>query len=177
MVTEGRKIYTSVNTDHPVMAMIALGRARKAAFAEGISQDPRKLIKTGQAAYIKDCKAQGHMGAAGQARVVLEEFVPLCAGVYWVKNITRAHVLAFHQKLRDRGCAPRTIANKDARLRSFLRFCGVDTSFLPSRPKYEETEAEIYTPGELKTILDAADDYMGIVIRMLLMLGLREKEP
>jgi integrase len=52
----------------------------------------------------------------------------------------------------------------------------VDTSFLPPKPKYEETEPEIYTPGELKTILEAADDYMGIVIRMALMLGLREQE-
>ena len=96
--------------------------------------------------------------------------------MHWVKNITRQHLLAFHKTLRERGCSPRTIANKDARLRSFLRFCGVDTSFLPARPKYEETEAEIYTPSELRTILEAADDYMGIVIRLLLMLGLREQE-
>jgi len=174
--TEGRKVYTPVDTNHPFTAMIALGRARKAAFNEGIGQDPRKHIKAGSVAYIKDCRAQGHMEAAEQARVVLREFVPLCTGVLWVKNITRAHVLTFHQKLRDRGCSARTVANKDARLRSFIRFCGVDTSFLPSRPKYEETEAEIYNPGELKTILEAADGYMGIVIRMALMLGLREQE-
>ena len=174
--TEGRKVYTPVNVNHPVIAMAALGRARKAALAEGISRDPRKLIKTATAAYIKDCKAQGHMEAAEQARVALDEFVPLCVNVHWVKNISRENFLAFHQKLRDRGCVPRTIANKDARLRSFLRFCNVDTSFLPSRPKYEESEAQIYTPGELKTIMEAADEYMAIVIRMALMLGLREQE-
>jgi integrase len=52
----------------------------------------------------------------------------------------------------------------------------MDISFFPPRPKYEETEAEIYNPAELKTILDAADGYMGIVIRMALMLGMREQE-
>ena len=174
--TEGRKVYKPVNENHPVVAMAALSRSRREAFNEGIIQDPKKLIKTAKAAYIKDCKAQRHMEAAEQARVVLDEFLPLCAGVYWVKNITRQHVLAFHQKLRDRRCSSRTIANKDARLRTFLRFCGVDTSFLPPKPKYEETEAQIYAPGELKTILEAADDYMGTVVRMVLMLGLREQE-
>ena len=100
--TEGRKVYTPVNTNHPFTAMVALNRARRTAFNEGISQDPRKHIKAGSVAYIKDCRAQGHMEAAEQARVVLAEFVPLCTDVHWVKNITRAHVLTFYQKLRPR---------------------------------------------------------------------------
>lgn len=174
--TEGRKVYTPVPQNFPSVAMAALERTRRAAIADGVTRDPRKLLKTATSAYIKDCKAQGHMEAAGQARVVLGEFVPLCVNVHWVKHITREHILAFHQKLRDRGCVPRTIANKDARLRSFLRFCDVDTSFLPSKPKYEESEPEIYTPGEIKTIFGVADEYMGIVVRMALMLGLREQE-
>jgi len=181
---EGRKVYEPVKSNHPRDAYNALRYAQRAAATAVITRDPRKLIKTATAAYIRDCKAQNHLEAAEQARVVLDEFAPLCvvAGtscnvpVHWVKDINRGHVLAFHKKLRDRGCSERTVANKDARLRSWLKFCGVNMSFLPDKPTYEETEAEIYTPAEVKTILEAADDYMEIVIGLALKLGLREKE-
>ena len=172
----GRKVYSPVSHNNPTVAVVALSRARRQAVSVRTSRDPKKFLFTAKLVYIKDCKDQGHMEAAEQARVVLDEFLPLCRDAGWVRNITRAHVLAFHNRLRERGCAPRTIANKDARLRSFLRYCGADMSFLPPRPKYEETEAQIYTPGELKTILEAADEYLGTVIRMALMLGLREQE-
>src|ERR1700676_4968648 len=63
---EGRKVYTAVDSPLPAVAMISLVRARRASFAEGISRDPRKLIKSATVAYIRDCKAQRHLEAAGQ---------------------------------------------------------------------------------------------------------------
>jgi integrase len=61
-------------------------------------------------------------------------------------------------------------------VRSWLKFCGVNTAFLGSKPTYEESEPTIYTPGEIEIILNAADEYMRIVISLALMLGLRDQE-
>jgi integrase len=171
----GRKVYTPLDTLNPRDAVLALVRARKEAIKDGPARNPKAVIKTAVPAYIRDCERQGHMDAAEHARLVLDEFTPLC-NVTYVRGITREMLLAFHKKLRDRGLAARTIANKDARVRSWLKFCDVEIKSLPPKPKFEETLPEIYTPGEVKAILEAADPYMSIAIRMALMLGLREQE-
>jgi integrase len=158
--------------------VLALQRAQRLAIGAPSPKNPLTMAKTAVAAYIADCESRQAFEAASQARVVLDEFlsVPIVKGIAMVSAINRAHILAFHKVLRDRGMSPRTIANKDARLRSWLKFCGVDTKFLPPKPNYEETLPTIYTPAEIKTVLDASDEYMNVVIRMALMLGLREQE-
>jgi integrase len=85
-------------------------------------------------------------------------------------------IYRYHKKLRAKGLSNRTIANKHLRLRSWLKFCGVDTSFMPDVPKYEEPIPTIYTPEQVKGILESANEYMGIALRLALMLGLREQE-
>jgi integrase len=172
---DGKKVYQPIESCNPRDAVLALQRAQRVAIGSGDTRNSLAVIKTAVIAYIEDCKARQAFEAASQARVVLDEFTPLC-NVTYVRGITREMVFAFHKALRDRGMSPRTIANKDARVRSWLKFCGVDLKFLPPKPKFEETLPEIYSPGEIKAALKAADDYMGIVIRMALMLGLREQE-
>jgi integrase len=115
------------------------------------------------------------MEAAAQARLVLDEFVPLCSVIY-VRGITRDDVLRFHTALRKRGCKDRTVANKHDRLKAFLRFCKVDTAFMPGTPKYEKGLPTIYTSAETTKILAAADEYMRLVLELGLKLGLREQE-
>src|ERR1017187_7876979 len=85
-------------------------------------------------------------------------------------------VLEYHAKLRKKGQTERTIANKHTRVKSFLRFCKVDTSFMPPVPKYEDKLPTIYDPAQVKAIREAADPYMRLVVDMALKLGLREQE-
>jgi integrase len=175
---DGKKVYQAIESCNPRDAVLALQRAQRLAVGSGLTKNPLTFTTTAKQAYIKDCESRQAFEAASQAHVVLDEFLalPLCRGAVHVRSITREHVFAFHKALRDRGMSPRTVANKDARLRSWLKFCKVDLKFLPPKPKYEETLPTIYDPSEIKSILEAAEPYMGMVIRMALMLGLREQE-
>jgi integrase len=175
---EGRTVYSPVNSTIPQVARNALEVAKGRAWRRPKGADDLSLVRKAAVAYIRDCEARQAHEAKEQAVLVLKEFTTLSSmkGVTFVRGITKQHVYDFHKALRDRGLAPRTVANKDARLRSWLKFCKADVSDLPPKPTYEETLPTIYTPAELKAVLDAADDYMGIVIRMALMLGLREQE-
>jgi integrase len=173
----GKKVYQPVESSNPRDAVLALQKAKRFAIGPA-KKNPLTFTKTAAAAYIKDCESRQAFEAKEQARLVLDEFLalPLSRSIFNVRSITREHIYAFHKALRDRGMSPRTIANKDARLRSWLKFCKADLSFLPPKPKFEETLPTIYSPSEVKSILEAADPYMGIAIRLGLMLGLREQE-
>jgi integrase len=138
--------------------------------------DKVAVLKNATKAYIKDRQQSKAPEAAMQARVVLDEFVPLCKGITYTKAVTREHVLAFHNALRERGCSDRTVANKHRRLKSFFLFCKIDTAFLGSVPKYENKLPTIYSPSEVKAIREASDPYMRLVVDMALKLGLREQE-
>jgi len=175
---EGKKVYQPIESGNPRDAVLALLRARREAVGSKVKRNPLTFTKTAAEAYIKDCDSRQAFEAKEQARLVLDEFLalPMCRSVVHVRSIAREHIFAFHKALRERGMSPRTIANKDARVRSWLKFCGVDLSFLPPKPKFEETLPTIYDPAEIKAILEAADPYMGIAIRLALMLGLREQE-
>lgn len=171
-----RLVWTPVETDDPVLAMIAARAHKKKLITEGGAHDDLKRLKNAAAAYVQDCKDRRAFEAAEQARNVLDEFVPLCA-VSYVGGVTRQHVLDFHKVLRKRGCSDRTVANKHLRLKSFLKFAGVDVkAVMPPVPKYEAKLPTIYTPEEIAAILTATDEYLRIVIELGLKLGLREQE-
>lgn len=118
------------------------------------------------------------MEAAEHAQRVLDEFLPCVVGSY-LSTIKREHVLAFHKRLRQRGLSDRTIFNYHERLRSFLRFHGVDVKdqkIVPPPPKYVAGLPEIYTADQLAAVRAAASPLMKMVVDMALKLGLREQE-
>jgi integrase len=174
----GKKVYQPLNTTGPRDAVLAVRRARRIAIGSGVTRNPLVFTKTAVEAYIKDCDSTQAFEAKAQAELVLTKFIalPMCRGLVRVSSIAKEHIFAYHEALRDRGMSPRTIFNKDARVRSWRKFCGVDLSFLPPKPTFEEQDTTIYTPGELKAILDAANAYMKIVINIALKVGLREQE-
>jgi integrase len=92
------------------------------------------------------------------------------------RKITREHILGFHAWLRKHGNSERTIADKHQRVKAWLRFCKIDTSFMPPVPKYERKKVTVYTPSEIGAVRAAADPYMRMVIDLALKLGLRERE-
>jgi integrase len=171
--SEGRKVYTALKDQHPLVVVASLRRAQRTAAAD---RHPTALLRKAAPAYVADCVKRRALEAAQSARVVLDEFLPLCKDVVYTRDVNREHIFTFHKVLRARGCSDRTVANKHDRLKSFLLFCNVDTSFLPKRPKYENKLPTIYGPTELKALVSAEDPYMRLVISMAGILGLRERE-
>jgi integrase len=183
-VYEGRKPIYKRAGDNAADALAACEResalliAKDSAVAAGakiVEEETRKYIRRAAGLYIKEAENKNATEAAEQARLVTDEFMEVCRKTF-VDELTRDDVFRFHRALRARGCSDRTIANKHARLKSFLIFAGVDRSIIPPEPDYEKTLPTIYTTSELRSILDAADDYMRLVIEMGLKLGLREQE-
>jgi integrase len=174
--SEGRKVYTPVAECNPRDVVIALRRAQNVALGAGDTRNPLIHIKTAAPAYVKDCVQRKKPEAAIQAKKTLDEFVRYCP-VAHVRSITREMVLSYHKGLRAKGLTERTIANKHTRVKSFLRFCNVETAFMKGiTPAYEEKLPTIYDHAQIEAIIRAADPYMCLVIEMALMLGLREQE-
>jgi len=139
-------------------------------------EDPGRVSLAAKAReFIRDAEQRGAMVAADVNRLVTTEFLRIVKKTYG-DEIRREDLFDFHAALRKRGCADRTIANKHARVTSFLRFAGVDQTILPLPPRYDETLPTIYASEEIADILAAADPYMHLVIGIALKCGLRERE-
>jgi integrase len=151
-----------------------LAEARKAGIKVELDPERKSLAKSA-AEYIKDAEDRGASEAALQARNVTREFLELVKRPY-VDEVTRDDVFRFHAALRKRGCGDRTVANKHARLTSWLRFAGVDKSIFPPKPKFEEALPTIYTRDETSTLLGEAGPYMRVVLLLGIKCGLREGE-
>ena len=171
-----RTVYYPVASCNPRDAYVALKRKQAALAATEGPQSILSRVKTAAASYIKETARDGHLEASEQARLVLTEFVPVLKGLDYIRAINKEHVKTFRDKLKARGLSDRTIANKLARLKSFLRFCKVPVDWMPAPPKPEKGLPTIYNPDQLKAITEAANPYMRKVILLCLQLGLREQE-
>jgi integrase len=185
LMYEGRKPVYKRAGDNAADAMAARDReanllvAKETASAAGarvVEEEHRKYIRRAADRYIQDCENRKAMEAAEQARLVTDEFMEVTRKTF-VDEIVKDDIYRFHRALRERGCGDRTIANKHARLKSFLKFAGVDVkTVMPPEPRYEESLPTIYSGEEIRAILKAADPYMHLVVEMGLKLGLRDQE-
>lgn len=185
MYYEGRKPRYKNVGDHPTDAVAARDReayllvARESAEVVGakiVEEEARTYIRRAAGLYIQDAENRKAMEASEQARLVTEEFMEICRKTF-VDEIVKDDVYRFHRALRERGCGDRTVSNKHARLKSFLKFAGVDVKeVMPAAPKYENKLPTIYTPAQIKAIRAASDPYMRLMVDMALKLGLREQE-
>jgi integrase len=193
----GKKVYTPVDSCHPRDAVQALVTAYEASkintatheatteHASAVRHRATKangmpaLLKDAIAAYVAQLESATppRMEAAGAARVCLEEFRKV-TGVHYVSKITRADILSFATALGDRGLAPRTVANKYDRVRSFLRYAKVTVPDLVKgdKPEYEQPEVTTYDNSQMEQLRAGADEYMRLVIDMGQQLGLRMQE-
>ena len=137
--------------------------------------EERKTLKATAAAYIQDAEGRGAMAAASMARSATAEFLVLTKKTY-VDEIKKEDFYKFHSALRKRGCVPRTLSNKHARIVSWLRFAGIDKANIPPKPKYEEALPTIYEPEQYRALLEAADPHTKMCILLALKAGLRDKE-
>ncbi len=181
---EGTKtVYVNAGT-YAAEALIQRDRlARKLgvvaqAEAEGIlivEESTRKRVSKAVQDYLLDAEGRGAMVAASSGRAILNEFTEVVPKT-WIDEITREDVLRFHGAMRRKGNSKRTVAGKDARVRSFLRSAGFDPEKLPPKPKYEKKLPTVYKASDLSSILAVADGSMSVVIELALKCGLREQE-
>jgi len=141
---------------------------------EPIEEKERTLSQSAQA-YIRDARGRRANEAALQAEAVTSEFLRLIKKSH-IDQVKREDILRYHDSLRTRGLSDRTIANKHARLKSWLRFAGAEDTIFPPAPKYEKKLPTVYTAEQLTSILNAADPYMRLVIGLALKCGLRDQE-
>jgi len=178
--------YERLDSTHPAEAMWRLQKAQKEAKTRKAQKaDPLHLIQGAINAYLRDLEQRKKPEMREKAAHVLNEFKSFCVEplkhgrvptTIHTKNITREHVLGFHGWLRKRGNSERTIADKHARILAWLKFCRVDTSWMPKAPKYEKTLPTVYEQTQIDEIRAAADEEMRMAIDLCWMLGLRERE-
>jgi integrase len=158
------------------MHLLTAKAAATGAGATIVEEPGRTYLRRAALQFEDDAKQRGAFEAAQVNRNVTDEFIAV-AGKTYADEITREDIFTFHRTLKKRKCGPRTISNKHKRLRSFLKFAGVDvTKVVPPVPKYEETLPTVYTPEEIRCILKDADTYMRLVLELGLKCGLRDQE-
>jgi integrase len=182
---EGSKLVYVPAGDTPAEATAARDRmerklkAKETALAAGIvlpKDEPGRVSLALKAReFIRDAEQRGAMVAADVNRLVTAEFLRGLKKAY-VDEIIREDLFDFHAALRKRRCADRTVANKHARVASFLRFAGVDKDILPPVPRYDETLPTMYTREQIADILAVANPSMHLAIGLALKCGLREQE-
>jgi integrase len=135
----------------------------------------RKTLAGSATAYIKQ-KEDAHLTEAVlQARNVTEEFLKHTKKRF-IDEITTDDITRFHNVLRKRSCGPRTVANKHARLVSWLKFAGVDPKLFPPKPVFEKALPTIYSSEQIGKLLATENPYMRMVMLVALKLGLRDQE-
>jgi integrase len=134
-----------------------------------------KSLKAAATAYIDNALKRGASEAAEQAKLVTGEFMKLVRCVK-VDEVTQDDIFAYHAWLRKNQCGDRTVANKHARLASWLRFGGIDPKQIPQRPRFEKTMPTRYTSEQIRSLLNAAKPYQKIMILLALKAGLRDQE-
>jgi integrase len=183
---DGKMIYTQLREgeqSNPDAAATAWYVASRQARGNTKKIDPFKLINASIDLYVRDLRQQRKMEMEEKAAHVLEEFRLSCSvddrrlkGSIYTNSVTRAHILRFHTSLRNRGNSPRTIADKHQRVKAWLKFCKVNTSWFPPVPKFETTLPNVYDDEQIQAIRGAADDYLRLAIDLCWQLGLRERE-
>jgi integrase len=92
-------------------------------------------------------------------------------------QIDEAAMLQFHAALRKKGNGDRTIANKHAAVKAFVIWLKLDPEALGAIPSYEKRVAKVYDRDVISSLIAENDDeLMGVIIDVLRMAGLRERE-
>lgn len=177
--SDGDKEYAPLDTCNPVTAVERLHLARRAALKSANDTGRESLLQVAAQNYIDKCETDGKMGAWRDAKLVMGEFLRLCK-VKYTRGVKIEDVNQYLASLRKRGNSKRTVRNKHDRLMWFLRYAKGDPETIATmkkdRPTATEKKPDTYTSDQLSAILNAADEYMRLVILLGSRCGLREME-
>jgi integrase len=177
-------------TTEPVLAVDA---RRKREIATTRARHQMTQIKTGDPLAVLDRAADAYIEflendkkaseAMVIARLVLREFLPVCrrAGVTRTQDVNAGHLNTYMSECAARENSHRTQANKHDRVMFFLKWTErvnlAAIRKLAPRPEYDKNkEVKTYTRAQIESLFSAADEYMTVVLRLGLGLGLREQE-
>lgn len=147
----------------------------KEAGVEIVEAPVSKSLRATAAAYIKNAEKRRAFEAARHARLVTAEFMKIVRCVN-VDEVSQDDIFKYHEWLRKNQCGDRTVANKHARLASWLKFGGIDPKNIPPKPRYEEKLPDVYSSEQTRKLLAKAKPYMRICILLGLKCGLRDQE-
>jgi len=153
--------------------------AREEAKKSGLSVEEEKLrvtLKGSAAEYIEDCDLRDATRASYDAGMVTAEFMEV-TGLKYGDEVTRKSILVYRKSLRDQDLKPRTVKNKDGRVRLWLKkFAGVKEEIFPAILKCGKKLPTVYTSARLRGLFAVADPYEKVAFELLLKLGLRARE-
>lgn len=147
----------------------------KEAGIQVVDSTESKTLRATAAAYIENKLKFDFKEAAAQAMLVSAEFLRVVKCTR-IDEVTQDDFFRYHEWLRKNQCGDRTVANKHARLASWLRFGGIDPKQIPPTPRYEEKLPDMYSSEQTRALLSASDPDMRILILIALKCGLREQE-
>jgi len=141
-------------------------------------EEPRKILRDEAARYIQRAEDRGKDEASVTYAKALEHFLDAMDKrvIRFVDEVDEDAMIAFQGWLRKLGNGDRTIRNKHDAVRGFLMWAGADKKNLGPKPSYEKRLPHAYTRDEVSSLLGASDEYMTVVLDVLRMAGLRERE-
>jgi integrase/recombinase XerD len=129
--------------------------------------------------FIHERRASHDSHSVERSRRELQRFA-VVSGKTYIREVGRADVYAYWHFYKDRGSAPRTIANRVADLMTFLKASGiVGLLKREEMPKYDEKDVDYYTetnPNELTQFFAACSAEERLAFMFFLYSGCRERE-
>jgi integrase len=177
---DARIVYTPLGDNiNSATAVDKLYLARRAALRSPDHTKSDRVLKIAAQNYIDKCETDGKMEAYRNAKLVMGEFLSICKVTY-VRTVKPEDVTRYLASLRKRGNSARTVRNKHDRLMWFLRYAKGDPETIAAmkkdRPTFTKREPDTYNSAQLSAILNAADEYMRLVLLLGSQCGLREQE-
>ena len=183
---EGRKaVYKTLGTD-PVEALNGLRqftsvrRLKRDAESEGVelvtSDDAPQTLNTLRGPFMERVTLHNSPSGISGYRIAIDGFLTVSKAVF-PADVTPEDLMAYANAQRKDGYAQRTIWNRVARLKSFLKYAGVKDERLPKKhemPKRPSNPVQVYEQEELDVIIRRSD--YGLLWEFLLKTGLRERE-
>jgi integrase len=138
--------------------------------------DPqRTLLSVQLEKFLAETVARGSLEAAEAYEFACQEFLQVTARRY-VDEFDPQDIVAFQKALSARGMSDRTVSSRNASVKSFLKYCGLETKALP-KPKYDKTMPEIFTDRELTAFFNAVTSPReNLLFRVFTQTGVREQE-
>lgn len=176
----GKRVYERLGTD----SREALNTLRRRELAKASTEAGLQVVEPTDPVRIDDAIARYLTRVAisrsertkNEFNLFLPQFRSLCHKVY-LNEITADDLLVYAAWLEEGGFAPRTVANRVARISCFLRHYGIVGLLAPhEKPTYVERDPQAYNEEQLRALFDACNADEKVLFKFFLRSGCREQE-
>jgi len=137
----------------------------------------RKNLKQELDKFVEAAEIRGSKRAAVLYRQAGDDFLSIVK-LQYADEITKEHLNKHLVELRKRGQSKRTVYNRNAVIRAFLKYLKLNVAELaPKISKGDKKLPEVYKPEELKKLFASiTDEKLKLTYELLLKSGIRERE-